>query len=97
MTADDLATAWISFTAGRIASSAGAATATTTSKSDGKKYADAKWERLADGALCGRFNAGYCRNKDDACITKGFKLRHVCSYVKSNRKKCEGRHPEIKH
>jgi hypothetical protein len=97
MTADDLATAWITFTAGRIASATGAATTTTTSKSDGKKQAGGKWEKLADGALCGRYNEGYCRNRDDACLTKGFRLRHVCSYVKSNGKRCEGRHPEIKH
>jgi hypothetical protein len=41
MTADDLATAWITFTASRIAPSTGAATATTTSKSDGKRYTEA--------------------------------------------------------
>jgi hypothetical protein len=71
-TADDLATAWITFTAGHIASATGAATTTTTSKGDGKKQTGGKWERLADRAVCGRYNEGYCRNKDDACLGERF-------------------------
>jgi len=56
-----------------------------------------RWEKLSEGAICGRYNAGICPNKDDSCRLRGFNLRHRCSYVLKNGKQCEEKHPEKDH
>jgi len=52
---------------------------------------------LKEGALCGRFNDGSCTAADDKCFVRGFKLRHRCSYVKSNGDTCEEKHARTNH
>ena len=56
-----------------------------------------RWEKLSEGAICGRYNAGICPSKDDSCRLRGFNLRHRCSYVMKNGKQCEEKHPEKDH
>jgi hypothetical protein len=52
---------------------------------------------LKEGALCGRFNDGSCRNADGKCIVRGYSLRHRCSFLQTNGEACEERHPRIDH
>jgi hypothetical protein len=110
MTADDLASSWVTFTAGRASHNPAAVVAAgpapvSENKTDAKTVKDGaknsqkeeRWETLKDGALCGRYNEGHCRNRHDNCMARGFKLRHLCSHRRSNGERCRERHPAFNH
>jgi hypothetical protein len=52
---------------------------------------------LKEGAPCGRFNMGTCRNDKDRCYVRGFKLRHRCSFQKANGEYCDKKHTKADH
>ncbi len=105
MTADDLASIWVTFTAGRAPHNPAATIAASSysfndNKTDDKTIEEGgkdsqrehRWETLKEGALCGRYNEDHCRNRHDNCVARGFKLRHLCSYHRSNGARCPAIH-----
>jgi len=102
--AKDLAQMWVLFTSNHSADTCPQEEKCATNSKETKKRdrSPAKsWKRdfpaLKEGAPCGKFNNGTCRNDKDRCYVRGFKLRHRCSFVKKDGEFCEKKHTKADH